>query len=203
MDIVNQNISDLDLFTSQSKETIKLKGNITVLGFLGTNPLDHEVAVSNIKELVYDKFKGFKRFQIVFVLPNGAQDDAEKLQNKIKSYEDVKFWYYVFGQPNDIQNLYSKLKSNISMSSDLSTEDIFIIDQDLHQRGRLDDRDKRELKSNKPIYPLYSYNCIDIRSIKNKMSDDLRVLFTEYRQKRKGDFDSSKRRNNDLNNKNE
>lgn len=203
MDIVNQNISDLDLFTSQSKETIKLKGNITVLGFLGTNPLDHEVAVSNIKELVYDKFKGFKRFQIVFVLPNGAQDDAEKLQNKINSYEDVKFWYYVFGQPNDIQNLYSKLKSNISMSSDLSTEDIFIIDQDLHQRGRLDDRDKRELKSNKPIYPLYSYNCIDIRSIKNKMSDDLRVLFTEYRQKRKGDFDSSKRRNNDLNNKNE
>lgn len=200
---MNQNISDLDLFTSQSKETIKLKGNITVLGFLGTNPLDHEVAVSNIKELVYDKFKGFKRFQIVFVLPNGAQDDAEKLQNKINSYEDVKFWYYVFGQPNDIQNLYSKLKSNISMSSDLSTEDIFIIDQDLHQRGRLDDRDKRELKSNKPIYPLYSYNCIDIRSIKNKMSDDLRVLFTEYRQKRKGDFDSSKRRNNDLNNKNE
>lgn len=203
MDIVNQNSSDLDFFTSQSKETIELKGNITVLGFLGTNPLDHEVAVSNIKELVYDKFKGFKRFQIVFVLPNGAQEEAEKLQNKINSYEDVRFWYYVFGQPNDIQNLYSKLKSKSSLKSDLSTEDIFIIDKDLNQRGRLDDRDKRELKSNKLIYPLYSYNCIDIRSIKNKMSDDLRVLFTEYRQKRKGDFDSSMRRNNDLNNNNE
>jgi hypothetical protein len=203
LDIVNENISDLDLFTSQTNESVELKGNITVLGFLGTNPLDHEVAVLNIKELVYDKFKGFKRFQIVFVLPNGAQEDAKKLQNEINSYEDVRFWYYVFGQPNDIQNLYSKLKSNSSLKFDLSTEDIFIIDQDLNQRGRLDDRDKKELKSNKTIYPLFSYNCIDIRSIKNKMGDDLRILFTEYRQKRKGDFDSSSRRNNDLNNKNE
>lgn len=203
LDIVNQNSSDLDFFTSHSNETIELKGNITLLGFLGTNPLDHEVAVSNIKELVYDKFKGFKHFQIVFVLPNGAQEDAEKLQKKINSYEDVRFWYYVFGQPNGIQNLYSKLKSNSSLKTDLSTEDIFIIDQDLNQRGRLDDRNKKEVKSNKPIYPLYSYNCIDIRSIKDKMSDDLRVLFTEYRQKRKGDFDSSKRRTNDLNTKNE
>lgn len=203
MDIVNQNSSELDLFTSQSNEAIELKGNITVLGFLGTDPLDHEIAVSNVKELVYDKFKGFKRFQIVFVLPNGSQEDAEKLQNKINSYEDVRFWHYVFGQPIDIQNLYNKLKSNSSLKSDLSTEDIFIIDQDLNQRGRLDDRDKKEVKSNKPIYPLYSYNCIDINSIKNKMSDDLRVLFTEYRQKRKGDFDSSERRTNDLNTKNE
>ena len=31
----------------------------------------------------------------------------------------------------------------------------------------------------------------------------MRILFTEYRQKRKGDFDSSRRRTNDLNNKNE
>lgn len=203
LDIVNQNSSDLDFFTTKSKEVIELKGNITVLGFLGTNPMDHEVAVSNIKELVYDKFKGFKHFQIVFVLPKGAEEEAEKLQNKINSYEDVRFWFYVFGQPNEIQNLYGNLKSNSNLKSDLSTEDIFIIDQDLNQRGRLDDRDKRELKSNKPIYPLYSYNCIDIGSIKNKMSDDLRVLFTEYRQKRKGNFDSSMRRNNDLNNNNE
>ena len=34
--------------------------------------------------------------------------------------------------------------------------------------------------------------------IKNKMSEDMRILFTEYRQKRKGDFDSTTRRANDL-----
>lgn len=203
LDIVNQNVSDLDLFSSQTNETIALKDHITVLGFLGENPMDHAVAASNIKELVYDKFKGFKRFQIVFVIPDGAQEEVEKLQKEINSYEDVRFWYYVFGLPNDIQNIYKSLKSNSSLKTDLSSEDVFIIDQDLSQRGRLDDRDKKKLKANQPLTPLLAYNCIDIGTIKNKMSDDMRVLFTEYRQKRKGDFDSSQRRANDLNQKDE
>lgn len=203
LDIVGQSVIDLDQFSSHSNESIKLKGHITLLGFLGTNPGEHAVEASNIKELVYDKFKGFKRFQIVFVMPDGTQNEVEKLQKEVNSYEDVRFWYYVFGQPNDIQNLYNSLESSSGLKSDLSSEDVFIIDQDLNQRGRLDDRDKKELKSDKPKYSLYSYNSIDIGVIKNKMSDDMRVLFTEYRQKRKGNFDSSQRRANDLNQSNE
>lgn len=203
MDIVNQNLKELDGFSSPTNETIVLKDHITVLGFLGTNPIENIIAVSNIKELVYDKFKGFKRFQIVFVVPDGAQDEVVNLQKEVNRYEEVKFWHYVFGQPGDIQNLYEGLKSNSSLKPDLSSEDVFIIDKDLNQRGRLDDREKKELKGNHPKYSLYSYNCIDIGTIKNKMSDDMRVLFTEYRQKRKGDFDSSERRANDINQKDE
>lgn len=203
MDIVNQNLKELDGFSSPTNETIVLKDHITVLGFLGTNPIENIIAVSNIKELVYDKFKGFKRFQIVFVVPDGAQDEVVNLQKEVNRYEEVKFWHYVFGQPGDIQNLYDDLKSNSSLKPDLSSEDVFIIDKDLNQRGRLDDREKKELKGNHPKYALYSYNCIDIGTIKNKMSDDMRVLFTEYRQKRKGDFDSSERRANDINQKDE
>jgi hypothetical protein len=199
LDIVNQNLEDLDGFSSPTNDTITLKDYITVLGFLGTDPVENIIAVSNIKELVYDKFKGFKRFQIVFVVPNGAEDEVENLQKEVNRYEEVKFWHYVFGQPSDIQNLYDGLKSNTSLNTDLSTEDIFIIDKDLNQRGRLDDKEKKELETHQPKTPLYSYNCIDIGTIKNKMSDDLRVLFTEYRQKRKGDFDSSQRRAHEIN----
>jgi hypothetical protein len=203
LDVVNQSVSDLDVFSSQTNESIMLKDHITILGFFGTDPMDHAIAASNIKELVYDKFKGFKRFQIVFVMPQGTQEEVEKLQREVNRYEDVRFWHYVFGQPNDIQNLFNQLKSNSSLKPDLSSEDIFIIDKDLNQRGRLDDRDKKELKSNHPKYSLYSYNCIDIGAIKNKMGDDMRILFTEYRQKRKGDFDSSERRASDINQKDE
>ena len=32
------------------------------------------------------------------------------------------------------------------------------------------------------------------------MNDDMRILFTEYRQKRKGNFDSTTRRADDLKN---
>ena len=48
------------------------------------------------------------------------------------------------------------------------------------------------------MYGLNSYNCIEVAEVKNKMSDDLRILFTEYRQKRKGEFNSDTRRAEDL-----
>jgi len=200
---VNQTVSDLDEFSSQLDETVKLKDHITVLGFLGTNPMEQVIAVSNIKELVYDKFKGFKNFQVVFVAPDGAQMQVDELKENINRYEEVKFWHYVFGQPKDIENLYSSLKHSSSLKSDLSSVDVFIVDKDLSQRGRLDDREKKEIKNNMPKHSLYAYNCIDIRTIKNKMGDDMRVLFTEYRQKRKGNFDSSQRRADEINQKNE
>jgi hypothetical protein len=203
LDIVNQNVSDLDGFTSQNNEPIILKDHITVLGFLGTNPLEHTIAASNIKELIYNKFKGFKQFQTVYVLPDGTQEEVEKLQKEVNSYDEVKYWHYVFGQPDDIQNLYNRLKSDSSLKLDLSTDEVFIIDKDLSQRGRLDDRKKKEMKADQPNRPLYSYNCIDVGTIKNKMSDDMRILFTEYRQKRKGNFDSAQRRANEINQEDE
>ena len=203
LDIVNQNIPDIQGFSSESGDTIVLENHITVLGFVGTQPMEQAIDASNIKELVYDKFKGFKGFQIVFVAPNGSQEETEKLKSKINSYEDARFWHYVFGEPEKILNLYNRLKSNSSLKVDFSSNDVFIIDKDLNQRGRLDDRDKREIKGNGPIYPLYAYNSIDIGTIKNKMSDDMRVLFTEYRDKRRGKFDSAHRRANDLSQKDE
>ena len=45
---------------------------------------------------------------------------------------------------------------------------------------------------------LYSYNSVLVSEIKKKMNDDIRILFTEYRQKRKGNFNSNIRRLDDL-----
>ena len=203
LDIVQEHVADLDAFSFQSEEPIKLKDHLTILGFLGTNPMEHAVEASNIKELVYDKFKGFKRFQLVFVMPQGTQEQVQQLHKEVNTYEDARFWYYVYGTPENIQSLYKSLKSEEELKPDLSSEDIFIIDKDLNQRGRLEDRDKKEIQANLPGHPLYGYNCIDIGTIKNKMSDDMRVLFTEYRQKRKGNFNSIQRRDNEINQKDE
>lgn len=198
LDIVNDSVLDLEAFNSDNGEKILLKNHITVLGFLGENPMENVIAASNLKELVYDKFKGFKKFQIVIVLPKGTQEATEKLKKEINSYEDIRFWHFVFGETIEIQKLYNSLKSNSSLNSSFSTNSVFIIDKDLNQRGRIDDRTDNEIVKNKPIYGLNSYDCIEVAEIKNKMSEDMRILFTEYRQKRKGDFDSTTRRANDL-----
>lgn len=194
LDIVNEKVKSLDLVTAASEEPIKLEDHITVLSFLGTNPLEYSIAASNIKELVYDKFKGFKKFQIVVLLPKGAEAQANELEKEINKYGDMRFWHYTFAEPNDIQSLFNSLKSEEPLNDDLATDHIFIVDKDLNQRGRFDDREEREKEIGKPKVSLYSYDAIEVSEIKNKLSDDLRILFTEYRQKRKGDFDSSTRR---------
>lgn len=203
LDIVNTSVLEIDGFKPETQDTILLKNHITVLGFLGKNPISNIISASNLKELVYDKFKGFKKFQIVILMPNGTENAVKQLQSEINTYEDLKYWHFVFGSDQAIQNIHNSLKVEESLAPDLSSKYIYIIDKDLSQRGRLDDRTERETELNKPINKLYGYNCIEVAEIKNKMSDDLRILFTEYRQKRKGEFDSSTRRTNDLNNKDE
>ncbi|MCX7546783.1 hypothetical protein OS188_02325 [Xanthomarina sp. F1114] len=199
LSVVHSGVVEFQNFTSDDNKEIVLEDYITVLGFLGRNPMDNVMAASNLKELVYNKFKGFKNFQVVLLLPYGAEKDIEILKKEIKSYEDLKYWHFLYGEDADIERVFNSLKSKETLDNDLATHEVFIIDKDLNQRGRLDDRTDKEKEKNKPAYPLYSYNCIEVSEMKNKMSaDDLRVLFQEYRDRRKGNFDSSTRRANSL-----
>ncbi|WP_299109305.1 hypothetical protein [uncultured Winogradskyella sp.] len=194
LNVVNEKVSDIENLSSENLDSLRLKNQITVLGFLGKSPLEKSISALNLKELVYDKFKGFKNFQIIIVVPEGTEDQVKELKKEINTYEDLKFWRYAFGTEGEIRMLYNTLKSKQSLDEDLSSTDVFIIDKDLNQRGRLDGRTEREVEDNKPAFSVYSYNTIEVAEIKNMMSDDVRILFTEYRQKRQGKFDDSNTR---------
>ena len=199
LDIVHLQVSDIENLYSDRTDSIVLKDHITVLGFLGKSPLKNSISASNLKELVYDKFKGFKKFQIVMVVPESTEDEIRELKKEINTYEDLRFWHYAFGTEDEIKGLFNSLKSEVELSDDLSTENVFIIDKDLNQRGRKDARSEKEIESKKTVFSLYAYNTIEVAEIKNMMSDDVRILFTEYRQTRNGKFDDSNtRRGNDL-----
>lgn len=204
LDIVKQSVQDIEGFqTDSTEDAIAFKDHITVVGFFGKQPMQKVITASNLKELVYDKFKGFKRFQIVILVPKGTETEVENLKKEIASYEDIRFWHFAFAEQEAIEKVFSSLKSKVQLDSNLSTDQVFIVDQDLNQRGRIDDRTDNEKEKTQPVYGLYSYNCIEVSEIKNKMSEDMRILFTEYRQKRKGEFDSETRRANDLKENNE
>jgi|TARA_R110001592_G_scaffold113154_2_gene312025 hypothetical protein len=204
LNIVNKNVSDIENFTSDGSDSLRLKDHISVLGFLGKTPLKKSIAASNLKELVYDKFKGFKNFQIVIVVPIGSEEEVKALKNEINTYEDLKYWHYAFATDGEIKMLFNTLNSSEVLADDLSLNSVFIIDKDLNQRGRIDGRSEREIEDKKPAFSVVSYNTIEVAEIKNMMSDDVRILFTEYRQKRKGNFDNSNtRRNKELKGTNE
>lgn len=198
LDVVNENVKDITEFSSDYESDIVLTNHITVLGFLGKNPLTNITMVSNLKELVYDKFKGFKKFQLVLVVPKGSEAEINTLHKEIAKYEDLRFWHYIYGSEAEIKSLYSSLKVENPLKDNLSTDDVFIIDKDLSQRGRLDTRNEKQIEEKKPITTLSAYNCIEVSELKNMMSEDVRILFTEYRQKRKGKFNSTTRRADDL-----
>ncbi len=198
LDIVNENVNEITDFSSDYESEIVLTNHITVLGFLGKNPLSNITMLSNLKELVYDKFKGFKKFQLVLVLPQGVEAEIKTLHKEIAKYEDLRFWHYIYSSEADIKTLYNSLKIENPLKDNLSINDVFIIDKDLNQRGRLDARSEKQIEEKKPITTLSAYNCIDVSELKNMMSQDVRILFTEYRQIRKGKFNSTTRRADDL-----
>ncbi|MFD1062315.1 hypothetical protein ACFQ1Q_03585 [Winogradskyella litorisediminis] len=198
LDIVNKNVRELPA----NKDSITFKNHITVLAFFGKKPMENSVAALNLKELVYERTKGFKKFQVVVLLPREAQDEAEQLLKKIKTYEDLRFWHFVYADDSDIKKVFNSLKSNVELNTNLATTSVFIVDKDKFQRGRLDDRTKKEKEAKEPVYSLYGYDCIDINQLKNKLAtEDMRVLFKEYRDKRTGKFEgSTTRRADDIKN---
>jgi len=198
LDVVKENVLEISNLGSNLEQTYQLENHLTVLGFFGNIPMDNSIMALNLKELIYDKFKGFKRFQVLILVPDGTQEQVKQLEKELYQYDELKYWHFIFTNENEIREVFKSLLSKQNLNSSLSITNVFIIDKELKQRGRLDDRTDNEKEKNAPVYGLNSYNCIQIAEIKNKMSEDLRILFTEYRQKRKGNFDSASRRANDL-----
>ena len=198
LDIVKENVLELSKHNQESSVITQFESKLTVLAFLGKQPMSNSIAALNLKELIYENFKGFKGFQIVVIIPKGTQSQIEELEKELITYEELEYWHFVFSSENEINNIYNSLLSKHNLDINLSNNEVFIIDKDLNQRGRIDDRTDNELEINTEVYGLSSYNCIEVADIKHKMSEDLRILFTEYRQKRKGNFDSSSRRAKDL-----
>lgn len=193
LDVVKEDVQEIKTISEY-----QLEDHITVLAFFGKKPLEKATGASNLKELIYDKFKGFKKFQIIAFLSPEGKADLPALKKEIQSHEDLKYWHFVFLDDDDTQQIYDGLRSDLPLDGNLSTSRVFIVDGDLDQRGRLDDRTEREVEKNATPYDLTSYDCVEVAILKNKMSEDVRVLFTEYREKRKGNFDSSSRRANEL-----
>ena len=169
--------------------------------FLGDYPYSNMTNAFNIKELVYDKFKNFKNFQIVTIgskYPYFMQlkDVMYELEKSTYSGE-LKNWYFATADTKVINDIYKSLRSNQDLDSLNFTNQVFIIDKLRNQRGRIDDsdNDNKNIKNNNG---LYSYNSILVSEIKKKMNDDIRILLTEYRQKRKGNFNSNIRRISEL-----
>ena len=198
LDIVNEDIKETDFLNFIDNRKTNFEGNITILNFLGDMPVENITGTLNLKELVYDKFKGFKKFQIISIASLNSEKSLENVKKELLKSDELKYWFFATTSDDEINKIYSSLRSQKELDSSNYTSQVFIIDKQRNQRGRIDDRDDDQIEKNIDLFGLYSYNSIIVSEIKKKMNDDIRILFTEYRQKRKGNFNSNIRRISNL-----
>ena len=172
--VLTENISNVKHFSSDKDSVPSLENKITILAFLGNDIEASKNNALNLNEKIYKRFHKFRDFQFIMVLPNGSEEQAEKLKGEIAFATNMSKFNFVFGDPNEIKSLFNSLKTNYNLDDNSYSPYAFIIDKDMHLRGRQEDEDTVGGL-------LYGYNAETVAPIHNKMVDDVKVLVAEYR----------------------
>lgn len=184
---ITKNIPDVTLWKTLEDQPVTLTNKITILGFIGNDVSKHKGNVFNLYETIYAKYKDFKDFQVVMVLPDGTQNKVQELLKiDIKKLGTNKGWNFVFASPEEINLFYEKLELVGKLDNSLSTPNVFIIDKKRNLRGR-----KGADKKGKPEYQ-EGYNTILVSDLYNKMMDDMKIIMYEYRAALKRNHNASR-----------
>ena len=166
---VNQN------WKSLNGEKVTLNDKITILGFTGDDIARNSNNFFNLNQKIYNKYREFKDFQLVFVAPDGTQEQAKKVLQELAKLSDVSGYHFVFAPKNEIKPFYDNLKLLGKLDAKLGTTDVYIIDKKRNLRGRRGKSDKGE-----PEYK-EGYNTTSPAELHNDMMDDVKIILAEYR----------------------
>ncbi len=187
--IISKNHADIPShFVSLNKEKITLDKNITVLGFPGSDIEEVKANLFNLNQKIYNKYGGFKDFQMVMILPDGNQDKIKAIMLEFRRLSnDLKNWHYLFGKPEDIETYFNSFHFKNSLNDKSGTSFVYIIDKEKSVRGRKGQKIKGKVEYRE------CYNTISAAELHNEMSDDVKILLREYRlalkkNKRKDEF---------------
>ncbi|MDP2161861.1 MAG: hypothetical protein Q8K02_15370 [Flavobacterium sp.] len=154
---------------------ISLNEKITVLGFPGTNLLHDKGNAFNLNQKIYNKVKDFKDFQLVMIIPEGTEEDAQHVKRELSQVSDLVRWHYVVLNPEVIKEFHYQLQLEETLDENLGTPNVYIIDKNLSLRGR-----KGINKKGEPEYK-EGYNTISAADLHNEMADDIKIILAEYR----------------------
>ena len=166
--VLTEEVTDISVINA----TYTFKEKITILGFLGNDIAYIKGNLFNLNQKIYKRFYEFNDFQMIMLVPFGEEDKIKSLQKELGELANPHKWNFVFGNPNQIQELFSSLKTDLSLNKSLGTPNVFIIDKESKLRGRDDDEDQK-IK--------YGFNTISVADLNNKMEDDVKIILAEYR----------------------
>ena len=133
---LTKNVQELN-FSSETQ----LKDKITVLGFLGSNVEGRKGNAFNLNQKIYKRFYEFNDFQFVMMVAPEDKPQVEELKKELATLADNDKWKFVYANSEQINTLFTSLKTDIELDTKNSSPYVFIIDKDLTLRGRSDDED--------------------------------------------------------------
>ncbi|AWH83964.1 hypothetical protein HYN59_02035 [Flavobacterium album] len=174
--VITKNVAEAPPGKTLDDKPVHLKGKITIVGFLGKDIIKKKETIFNVNQKINNKYKDFTDFQLLMIVPDGAQDEVKQVISELKAMGDISNWKFIFAQPQDITDFYKSLKVREPLGADFSTYNIFILDKDSSLRGRKG-KDKEtgedEFKD--------AYNSFSAAELHNEMTDDVKILLREYR----------------------
>ncbi|MEL1245710.1 hypothetical protein AAEO56_15665 [Flavobacterium sp. DGU11] len=174
--VITKNVAEAPAGKTLDEKSVHLKGKITIVGFLGKDIRKKKETIFNINQKINNKYKDFTDFQLLMVVPDGAQEEVKEITSELKLMGDISSWKFIFAQPQDITTFYNSLKVREPLGPDLSTYNIFILDKDRSLRGRKGKNKKSGENEFKD-----SYNSFSAAELHNEMTDDVKILLREYR----------------------
>lgn len=188
--VISKNHTEIPTqFVSLNGEKVALNEKITVLGFPGNDIDEVKANLFNLNQKIYNKYGGFKDFQMVMIMPDGTQDKIKAIMLEFRRLSnDLKNWHFLFAKPSEIENYFKAFQFKNSLDVHYGTSFVYIIDKDKCLRGRKGQKIKGKVEYRE------CYNTISAAELHNEMSDDVKILLREYRlalkknNKRKDEF---------------
>lgn len=171
--VLTENVQDLEGFYDEEGNAVSLNEKISLILFLGDDPIEHQVSAYNLVHKIYKKNHSFFDFQLITVLPKGTEEKVKPLVQEISmAVEDTSDWIFAYGSMEDIKVFHDSFFSPYNLDENGYSQYVFIVDKDRNLRGRDNDKD---------VDIMYGYDSENYAEINNKLGDDLKVLLAEYR----------------------
>uniref|UniRef100_UPI004047BF0F hypothetical protein n=1 Tax=Flavobacterium sp. TaxID=239 RepID=UPI004047BF0F len=130
----------------------------------------------NLNQKIYNKYKGFKDFQMIMVVPQGNEKKCQQIIDELAPITgEMTGWKFSFSTPDKIQEFYDSYKLMGNLDENKGTPAVIIVDKELNHRGRKGKNKKGEEEYKE------SYNTISAADLHNEMTDDVKIILREYR----------------------
>ncbi len=162
-------------WSSLDGNPLSMKDKITILGFVGDNVIENRGNFFNLNQKIYNKYKGFKDFQMIMV-PIGNEKKCQQIIDELAPITgEMTGWKFAFSTPDSIQDFYDSYKLIGQLDENKGTPAVIIVDKELNHRGRKGKNKKGEDEFKE------SYNTISAADLHNEMTDDVKIILREYR----------------------